>query len=670
MAGTAHRASFTPWSARSRRPGSVHGRDLPPMSLGQTAGSIRRPALTDGPGMTYSTKKKGLLRRMFGALGRGLDALRRTLHLLLLLAIFVPLVMMLFSSEEPMRERTTLVLNLRGAVVEQYTGTPSDRLVANLSGEDIQEVQLRDIRAALQAAAVDPNISQVLVRTDALTSAGISTLREIGKAITAFKASGKPIHAYGYYYDQRGLYIGAHTQGIWMHPSGGAILEGLGRNRIYYKSLLDKLGIDIAVFRVGEYKSAVEPYLRDGPSPEAREMDSLWLGDLWNIFLEDLARERGRTAADFSALIDELPQRLQAHAGDPAQMAVAEKLVDELMTPDELVQRLLAKGAPDEDTQFRQIGLKPYVERTHQPLARNTPSIGIVIAEGGIADGRQPPGAVGGDSTAALLRKAREDAAIKAVVLRVDSPGGSGFASEIIRNEVDLLRAAGKPVVVSMGDVAASGGYWISMSADTIYADQATITGSIGIYGLFPSLARGLDTVGVHADGTSTTWLAGALDPMRPLDPRLAEVMERVIRHGYTDFIGRVAAARKTTPEAIDAIGRGRVWSAGQAQERGLVDTLGGLDDAIADAAKRAGLTKVQARYVEVELSGFDRFLANLGAHAWVRAAGLGHGPSIPRDLLELVRQRGAERDLALLLQTQRRNPLAIYAYCFCDDLR
>lgn len=617
-----------------------------------------------------ATSKKGPLRRFAGFVGRTLDRLRKTLHLIFLLAVFIPLLMIMMRGEEPVQQKTTLLLNLKGSIVEQYTGTPSERLSASLMGEDINEVQLRDIRSALQTAASDPSIVQVLVRTDELQAAGVSTLREVGKAITAFKRSGKPIHAYGYYYDQRGLYIAAHTDGVWLHPGGVALLEGLGRNRMYYRSLLDKLGVDVAVFRVGEYKSAVEPYLLDGPSPEAREADSLWLNDLWQAMLADVAGLRGRTAAELSAMIEELPQRLQAVGGHAAQLALNEKLVDELLTPEEVVARMLKLGARDDDSQYRLIGLKSYVAKAVKAPAPAQAGIGIVVAEGGIIDGSASPGAIGGDSTAALVRKAREDENIKAVVLRVDSPGGSGFASEVIRNELELTRAAGKPVVVSMGDVAASGGYWISMSSDAIYADAVTITGSIGIFGLFPSVARGMERIGVHSDGTTTTWLAGAMDPLRPLDPRLAETVDAVIKHGYADFIGKVAQARDTTAEAIDAVARGRVWSGNQAAERGLIDRLGGLDDAIADAAQRAGLSDLQVRYIEEEPSGLDRFLAGMNTHAVVRWMGLGYKGGLPRDLLELVHSRGAERDLRMLLDTRQRSPLAIFSYCFCEDLR
>jgi protease-4 len=617
-----------------------------------------------------SAPPKSWLRRFFSFVGGFLNGLRKTLHLILLLVLFVPIILVLTKRDVPMKSKTTLVLNLKGNIVEQYSGRPSDRLTASFTGDDVDEVQLRDIRSALKAAATDPNIVQVLVRTDELTGAGVATLREVGKALTTFKASKKPIHAYAYGYDQRGLYIAAHTDGVWLHPGGLAMLEGLGRNRTYYKTLLDNLGVDVAVFRVGEFKSAVEPYLRDGPSAEAAAADRQWLGDIWQIMLSDFAALRGRSAADYTAMIEELPQRLQAVGGNPAQLAMDEKLVDELLTPAEVVNRMLANGAADPDDEFLQIGLKAYVAKVVKPVATNTDTVGIIVAEGGIADGTAPPGAIGGDSTAALVRMAREDKHIKAVVLRVDSPGGSGFASEVIRNEIELTRAAGKPVVVSMGDVAASGGYWISMTSDTIFADEATITGSIGIYALFPSAARALDKIGVHAEGTTTTWLAGALDPMRPLDPRLGALLDAVIKHGYQDFIGKVAQARNTTPEAIDAVARGRVWSAGQAKERGLIDQLGGLDAAIADAAKRANLQTYATRYVEEELSGFDRLLAGLNANSAVKAFGLGQHSGLPKDLLELVRSRGAERDLRMLLDTHKRSPLAIYSYCFCDDLR
>ena len=372
-------------------------------------------------------------------------------------------------------------------------------------------------------------------------------------------------------------------------------------------------------------------------------------------------------------MIDELPQRLQAVGGDFAKLALQEKLVDELKTPDQIRDLMISKGARSEDSDhpdrvdFRKIELADYLklknlsDRDDQSL----PAIGVIVAEGGISDGKQPQGQIGGDSTAALVRRAREDDDIKAIVLRVDSPGGSGFASEIVRRELELMRAAKKPVYISMGDVAASGGYWISMTSDKIYASPSTITGSIGIFGLFPTVAEGLDKIGVHSGGTTTTWLAGALDPTRPLDPKLGETLQVLINHGYANFVGKVASNRKKTPEQINEIAQGRVWSGAQAKERGLVDEFGLLDDVVEALAKKANLTKFRVTYVEQEPDGLAMFFNSMGASALRMAATAFKNEALPKLLSPEMRTR-VERDFASFAAA-REQPFALYAHCLCD---
>jgi protease-4 len=353
--------------------------------------------------------------------------------------------------------------------------------------------------------------------------------------------------------------------------------------------------VDVHLFRVGEFKSAAEPYVLDGASPESKEADLFWMSDLWKRHLGELAEARKLPVADLQALIDDLPARVKAVHGDLAQLALDAKLVDGLKTPHEMEELLGDRGAWDkDDDQFRQVGFDDYLARTEHQRGLDgsdrDAEVAVVVAAGEISGGTQPPGSIGGDSTAELIRQVRTDDKIKALVLRVDSPGGSVFPSEQIRREIALTKEAGKPVVVSMGNVAASGGYWISMNADRIYADPSTITGSIGIFGLWMTGQRALEKIGIHSDGVTTTPLAGAFDPSRALDPEAGEVIQSVIDHGYAQFIGKVAKARGKPAQEIDGIARGRVWSGAQAHERGLVDQLGGLRAAIAEAARLAKL--------------------------------------------------------------------------------
>ena len=614
-------------------------------------------------------KRPGFLRRLFGGLWNGLDFTRRLVVNLVFLVILVLVISAMFGGgDKALKEKTTLVLSPKGEIVEQYSGSPADVALAKALGEEVPQTQLRDILKVLEEAAKDDNIVQVMLKLDSFGGAGVSTLREVGRAIDAFQKSGKKVIAFGEYLDQGSYYLAAHADEAYVHPEGMVLLEGLGRYRNYYRSALDKLGIQMHVFRVGTYKSAVEPYLLDGPSEAAREADAYWLGDVWNVFLEDVAKARGLDAAELRRGIDELPQRVAATGGDMAKLALDEKLVDGLKTIDEMRTMLIASGAKDDEKEtFRQIGMDDYLKRFPAPVAiGDAKQIGVIVAQGEIIDGSHPPGTIGGHSTSELVRKAREDKNIKAVVLRVDSPGGSGFASELIRRELELTRAAGKPVVISMGDVAASGGYWISMTSDTIYAEPTTITGSIGIFGLFPDASKTMDTLGLHTEGTTTTWLAGALDPRRPLDPRVGELLQSVINSGYQDFIGKVAASRKKTPEEIDGVGQGRVWSGSQALERGLVDQLGGLNDAIADAAKRADLgSDYQLVYVEKELSGFEKFMTSFAARARSMVSASIADALLPGWMQPHVNGELA-RDMAILKGWEKR-PMATYAYCFCE---
>lgn len=614
-------------------------------------------------------KRPGFLRRLVGGLWNGLDFTRRLVVNLVFLVILVLVVSAMFGGgEKALKEKTTLVLAPKGEIVEQYSGSPADVALSKALGEDVPQTQLRDILKALDKAATDDKIAQVMLKLDSFGGAGVSTLREVGRAIDAFQKSGKKVIAFGEYLDQGSYYLAAHADEAYVHPQGMVLLEGLGRYRNYYRSALDKLGIQMHVFRVGTYKSAVEPYLLDGPSEAAREADAYWLGDVWNVFLEDVAKARGLDAAELRRGIDELPQRVAATGGDMAQLALDEKLVDGLKTIDEMRAMLIASGAKDDEKEtFRQIGMDDYLKRFPAPAAiGDAKQIGVIVAQGEIIDGSHPPGTIGGHSTSELVRKAREDRNIKAVVVRVDSPGGSGFASELIRRELELTRAAGKPVVISMGDVAASGGYWISMTSDTIYAEPTTITGSIGIFGLFPDASKTMDTLGLHTEGTTTTWLAGALDPRRPLDPRVGELLQSVINAGYQDFIGKVATSRGKTPEEIDTIAQGRVWSGSQALERGLVDKIGGLNDAIADAAERAKLgSDYQLVYVEKELSGFEKFMTSFAARSRAMVSASIADALLPGWMQPQMSGQFAQ-DLSLLKGWEKR-PMATYAYCFCE---
>jgi len=592
-----------------------------------------------------------------------LDGTRRTLtNLFVLLLIVIVVTAILTSGPKPLQDKTTLVVKLDGSLVEQYSGSPREQLLAQAQGRSVpHQTRLRDVLAVLDHAAKDDKISTVLLDVDGLGGAGLAGLHEVSAALQRFKASGKPVLAYGDDFNQRSYFLAAQASEVYVHPMGTVMLQGFGRYRTYYKDALERLGVAPHVIKVGTYKNAVEPYIANGPSPATLEAEGLVYGELWNGFTAAIEAARKLEAGSIAKSIDNLPQQLAAAKGDPAQFALQLKLVDGLKTHDEMRDLLIAKGAKDEQGKsFRQVSMNDYLAHVPDPGAPNKlqPGVGIVVAEGEIVDGEAGPGRIGGDSTARLIRKAREDEAIKAVVLRVNSPGGSAFASEIVRRELELTRKAGKPVVVSMGDVAASGGYWISMSSDAVIADPGTITGSIGVFGLLWSGEGLMNKLSLHTGGVTTTWLAGADDPRRALDPRLQAVIQSSVDNIYARFTTMAAQARKSTPEKIDTVAQGRVWTGAQAKERGLVDQLGSFDDAVQAAAKLGKLEikageKPRAAYMERDLSRKERLLESLtGAvapsmvQAFAQATGLDLLPApVVEDLAtlkELARQSAA----------------------------
>jgi len=566
-------------------------------------------------------------------------------------------------------EKTALVLDLKGSLVEQYSTDPISRAISEATGDEARELQLRDLLRAIEAAKSDSKIERLVLMTDGFSVAGFAALRELGAAVREFRASGKQVIAYGTYMEQKQYYLAAQANEIYIDPEGGVLLEGLGRYRLYYREALqDKLGVDVHLFRVGEFKSAAEPYILDAASTESREADLFWMRDLWQRYVADVASARKLTPEQLNASITGLPERLKAVDGDMARLAVDDKLVDGLKTQYELEQLLSERGARDEENEtFRQTGLRNFLRHSDSKLKPfgDQAQVAVVVAQGEITDGDQPPGTVGGESTSELIRTARLDEKVKALVLRVDSPGGGVFPSEQIRREIALTKEAGKPVVVSMGNVAASGGYWISMNADRIYADESTITGSIGIFGLWMSAPRALEKIGVRADGVGTTPLAGAFDPTRPLDPNVGNLIQSVINHGYAQFIGKVAQARGKEPAKIDEVARGRVWSGAQAKERGLVDVLGGLRAATAEAAKLAKLEtgKFRVNYVERTPSPFEQMLIDFSGNA--RSAALLRQFAPASALIGPETAKRIEGELRWLDRSGR-TPYQVVVHCMC----
>lgn len=561
--------------------------------------------------MDRSTRP-GVVRRVWSGIWRGVDRLRRASINLLFLGVIAVIVASWWSSQiEPLPTDAALIIAPNGTLVEQRSVRSPISVLQG--GDGIRQVLLRDVVDAIRNAATDPRIKVLILEPDGLSGAGLSKLEEIGAAVADFRKAGKKVYAWGKNYNQTQYHLAAQADEVYVNPDGYVLLTGFGRYPTYFKGLFDQIGVKMQVFRVGTYKSFVEPYTRSDMSPEDRDATREYLDAAWQAYQADITAARPKAGARIARYVGEAPELLAAADGDAAKMALDAGFVDGLKSADEwrdFVRGLVGPAADGKG--FKHVDLATYIGRVREEAPHPAAQVGVVVAQGSIVDGEQPPGVVGGDSVAGLIRQAREDDAIKAVVLRIDSPGGSATASEVIRRELALTRKAGKPVVVSMGSVAASGGYWIAMAADEVWASPTTITGSIGIFAMLPDLSGPMAKLGLTVDGIGTTPLAAGLDPRRPLDPQIGKLLQSSIEHGYKRFLTVVGEARKMSPEAVDQVAQGRVWMGIQAKEKGLVDKLGGLDAALKAAAARAGLTDYDVSYVEKPLSPRDQLLAKL----------------------------------------------------------
>ena len=554
-----------------------------------------------------------------------------------------------------------------GALVEQMTGDPYERAIAELMGDAQPQTLVQDVVDALEAAKNDSKIAAVHLELSALTSAGIDKLDRIAAAIESFRESNKPVIASADFYSQQGYYLAAHADEVYLNPEGLVFLQGYSAYRTYYKDALELLRVDWNVFRVGNYKSFAEPYTRMDMTPEDRESRQRLVDNLRSSKQGHVLAARA-LAQD---AVDDYTQKLIAHTeaagGDLAIVARDRGLVDELLGRTELRDVMIGYVGPgaDDDSTYSAVGMYEYLSQLtlRRATKENSENVAVVVAAGNILDGSQPPGTIGGDSTASLLKRALDDDSVRAVVLRVDSGGGSAFASEVIAEEVRKLQAAGKPVVASLGSVAASGGYWISMDADRIYASPTTITGSIGIVGMFPTFQRSLAAVGVGVDGVGTTPWSGQLRPDREMNDETRQLFQIVINDGYRDFINGVAAGRGLDVDYVDRIGQGQVWSGEEAIANGLVDELGGLDEAIAGAAELAGLDHYGQKLIEIKMSPTEQLLLDL----LTIFTGVGLDPAALAGPPSSIEQF-ANRLQALVAQVARFNdPKGMYYYCFCD---
>lgn len=558
-----------------------------------------------------------MVSRFFLGLWHFLDGTRKVVLNLVFFFFFFLVLAAVFSSTESLvvHPRTALLLQPSGVVVEEYTSSPLDQAIQRASEGRLAETRLRDLVTAVRRARDDARISVLVIDPAYLWGIGLSSLLELEAAVADFRNSGKPVIALGDMLGQQQYYLASLADEVWLNPEGLVWLDGYAVYRNYYREALEKLSVEVNLFRAGNYKSAGEPYVRDDMSQEARESNSYWLGGLWQQYLEGVSRHRGIPLEDLTAAINEFPDRLEAADSDFAALAMDMGLVDRLVDQSQAFRELAERTAPGHNGEgYRRIAVDDYLLATEfQAQEKGRRKVAVVVAQGEIVHGEVEQGMVGSDTMLRRLRTISQRSDVHAIVFRIDSPGGDAFASEKIRRELQSLRDAGKTVVVSMGDVAASGGYWIAMAADEIWASPSTITGSIGVYGLAPRFHQSLDRIGIHSDGVGTTPLSGQFSVMRPMDPGIRKIYENMVERIYDEFIGVVADARQIPSEAVRAVAQGRVWSGSQALDRGLVDHTGTLQQAIDAAGRIAGLgMDFTTEYEETELSSLEMFLLEL----------------------------------------------------------
>jgi protease-4 len=605
---------------------------------------------------------RSLTGRFFGFIGRVLDALRVFIGRLFFLLFLIVLLLLVFSGPAGMQvpKDGLVILDPKGAIVEQPGLLDPQSLL--LGSAEVTATPLRDVLDALERAATDSRIRGVVLDLTELTAVSPSVLETIGAALERYRESGKSLIAHGDYYSQAQYFLASWADTVYLHPMGQLMLPGYGGSQLYFASLLEKLGINVHIFRVGTHKAAVEPFSLDGMSDLSRANMQQLVDELWARYLNQVAANRGITPEALRSYANDYPAHLLAVGGDTARVALEHGLVDELVSQPEFRARLSALAGASGGNP-RTIGFQDFLLATHAPTLPAESEIGVIVAEGTIDMGEQPRGAIGADSLVALIRDARRDERIKAVVLRVDSPGGSALASELIRQELEQLQEAGKPLVVSMGGTAASGGYWISAMADEIWASPATVTGSIGIFGLVPTVEEGLGKLGVRADGVSTTPLTRA-DPLTGMSEAMATVLQASVEDGYRRFLQLVSDGRNLSIEQVDAVAQGQIWSGSQALAFGLVDNLGELDDAITAAARLAVLDDYAWRYIEKPLSPGEQFTQELIRNFGMSTLGEAHW-------LQGLMRSGVQQTLESVSTLARFNdPRDLYSVCeFCGFL-
>lgn len=555
--------------------------------------------------------------RCFWKILNGISTILSILFLVILLSIIGAL---FIKPPVHISQDSALVIKLQGDIVEEKSvSSPFAKAVNEIIGEPIsEEMLLQDILDIINEAAKDSKIKLIVLKPSKLGYAGFNQLKTIGSALRKFKHNNKMIVAVGDSFNQAQYYLASYADKIYLNPMGAVGLRGFGIYRIYAKDLLDKLAINFHLFKAGSYKSALEPFIRNDMSPEAKESNSLWLNNLWRVYRKDIADNRGLKPEKIDSFINGLPLLLEQAKGNNAQMALNEGLIDGLKTSQEVEVYLVNLVGKSEDLQdlisYKQISAEDYLSSFDHSYIRSDSQkdrVGIIIAQGEIVHGEKIPGTISDVELRAQIRQAENDKTVKALVLRIDSGGGSAFASEEIRQELLLLKEK-KPVVVSMGSMAASGGYWIATSANYIIASPLTLTGSIGVFGAFPTFEDSLAKAGIYSDGVGTSEIADSNSLFRAPSEKVKRALQLGVEEGYDRFLNIVAESRNMTRSDALRRAEGRVWDGETARQLGLIDSLGTLEDSIQKAAQIAGLNDCEAVYIVPKKYTGQKVLQNL----------------------------------------------------------
>ncbi len=614
------------------------------------------------------SEKIGFIRRFFRFVGKIVSVIRHLISLAFLVLFIIIIGGMLADDIQPIPDKGALYLAPSGVLVDQRSYI--DPFAQALSPTDQRDAEtlVRDIVDVLDYAQYDARITHILLDTNYLTGGGIAKLEEISGALQRFKKSGKPIIAIGDNFSQQQYFLAAHADEIIINPMGRIMLTGFGSYTSYYKEALDKLKVNMHIFRVGKYKSAVEPYMANGMSDEARADRRELINSLWKFYTSQVEHLRGLPTGAIDDLVNNMHSRLAAANGDIAALALDLGLVDRVATRSE-THNYLQQILPTSNGDFASISMPAYLNHIKlgnlNAVDKTKPQVAVVVASGSILDGNQPEGTVGGDSIANIFKEIQDDEQVKAVVLRIDSPGGSAFASDVIRDAIAATRKNNIPVVVSMGSYAASGGYWIATESDQVLAMSTSITGSIGVFGVIPTFEDSLQALGIHSDGVGTSAISGMLQLDQPMTPQAEMIIQSGVENVYTRFLTLVANSRNSTPSDIHKIAQGRVWTGKKALQLGLVDELGDLKDAIKSAANLAGISDYKVDYRRKKLSFVEQIMMEINGNISAAITASGLNSWLPGSL---------QREVAKVLKPLEildtlTDPAGIYLYCdSCPD--